>query len=109
MNREEIESRILICEIRERDYLEVGNTKTADRYRNEIYKWREILEQSNPNMAKELADYRKGYNNLKQILSDIREDISKDIQECTYGQVPKYQDILQIIDKVLGDDESEKE
>ncbi len=39
MNKEEIESRILTCEIRERDHLEVGNTKTAERYRNEIYKW----------------------------------------------------------------------
>ena len=42
--------------------------------------------------------------NLKQALIDIREYIAKDIQECTYRQVSKYQEILQIIDKALGDD-----
>ena len=43
MTEQEIESRILICEMRERDYLEVGNTKTADRYKNEKYKWEKLL------------------------------------------------------------------
>ena len=34
------------------------------------------------------------------VLDEIREYIVNDIQHCTYGQVPKYQDILQILDKV---------
>ena len=38
--------------------------------------------------------------NLRQALNEIREYIAKDIQKCTYGQVSKYQNILQIIDKV---------
>lgn len=47
----------------------------------------------------------KENNNLKQALNEIREYIAKDIQKCTYCQVPKYQDILQIIDEVLGDND----
>ena len=34
------------------------------------------------------------------VIKEIREYIVNDIQHCTYGQVPKYQDILQILDKV---------
>lgn len=34
------------------------------------------------------------------VIKEIREYIVDDIQHCTYGQVPKYQDILQILDKV---------
>ena len=44
----------------------------------------------------------KENTNLKQALNEIREYIAKDIQECTYRQVSKYQEILQIIDKALG-------
>ena len=39
MNKEEIENRIEICERGEKDYLEVGKTKMADRYSKEKYKW----------------------------------------------------------------------
>ena len=34
------------------------------------------------------------------VIKEIREYIVNDIQHCTYGQVPKYQDLLQILDKV---------
>ena len=33
------------------------------------------------------------------VIKEIREYIVNDIQHCTYGQVPKYQDLLQILDK----------
>lgn len=39
---------------------------------------------------------------LKQSLIDIKEYVTKDIQECTYRQISKYQEILEIIDKGLG-------
>lgn len=43
MTREEIESRIMICELRANEYREVGNTKTASRYDNEKYKFKDRL------------------------------------------------------------------
>ncbi len=54
--------------------------------------------------VKKIVEIQEENTNLKQVLNKIRKYIAKDIQECTYGQVPKYQDILQIIDKVLGDE-----
>ncbi len=55
------------------------------------------------------TDYEKKLESentkLKQALNEIREYIAKDIQKCTYGQVSKYQDILQIIDEVGGNEE----
>ena len=65
MTEEEIENRILICEIKERDYLEVGNTKTANRYSNEKYKWEKLLNKLDPKKDEQLRDYKVGYNNLE--------------------------------------------
>lgn len=104
MNREEIEKRIEHCEMMEQAHREVGNTKSANRFNNEKYKWEKLLQKLDPKKDKELRTYKIGYYNLNQALNEIREYIAKDIQKCTYGQVSKYQDILQIIDKVLGDE-----
>lgn len=108
MTEEEIEKRIEHCEIMEMSHREVGNTKSANRYNNEKYKWEKLLEKLDPKKDEELRTYKIGYYNLKQALNEIREyintkKITKDgvflVKESTYGQ-----DILQIIDKVLGDE-----
>lgn len=53
MNIAEIYKRIMVCEKKERDFLEVGNIRTANRYHNEIQKWEELLNQLNPKIEKE--------------------------------------------------------
>lgn len=68
MTREEIYKRIMVCEKKERDFLEVGNTRTANRYHNEIQKWEELLNQLNPKMEKELNEYRRGYYKQKEVI-----------------------------------------
>ena len=105
MNEQEIEKRILICEIRERDYLEVGNTKTATRYSKEKYKWEKLLSKLNPKRDEELADYKKGYYNLNQVLNEIKECCKNNAIEVNtreYGNlvVTNIDDILEIIEKV---------
>mgnify|MGYP004649902837 CR=1 FL=1 len=104
MNKEEIYKRIMVCEKKERDFLEVGNTRTANRYHNEIQKWEEILNQLNPKMEKELNEYRRGYYKQKEVIDDCKEDISnlldiinKNCNElkCTSDEwlvIQKYQD-----------------
>lgn len=116
MTEQEIESRILICEMRERDYLEVGNTKTADRYKNEKYKWEKLLNKLNPKRDEQLADYKKGYGRLEQALNEIKEYIknnsyqySTDTKEIFFTIEEEQEetfcsDILKIIDEVLGED-----
>lgn len=108
MNEEEIESRILICEMRERDYRDVGNTKTADRYLNEKYKWEKLINKLNPKRNEQLEEYKRRYRNLEQALIDIREcceENSIEVNTREYGNlvVTNIDDILQIINKVLGD------
>ena len=66
MNEEEIRSKILICEIRERDYREVGNTKTAERYNQEKYKWEELLNKIDPKNYEKLKFYKQGYIRLDE-------------------------------------------
>lgn len=68
MNKEEIYKRIMVCEKKERDFLEVGNTRTANRYHNEIQKWEELLNQLNPKMEKELNEYRRVYYKQKEVI-----------------------------------------
>ena len=104
MKIEEIYKRIMVCEKKERDFLEVGNTRTANRYHNEIQKWEEILNQLNPKMEKELNEYRRGYYKQKEVIDDCKEDISnlldiinKNCNElkCTSDEwlvIQKYQD-----------------
>lgn len=71
MNIEEIYKRIMVCEKKERDFLEVGNIRTANRYHNEIQKWEELLNQLNPKMEKELNEYRIGYYKQKEVINKI--------------------------------------
>lgn len=78
MNKEEIYKRIMVCEKKERDFLEVGNTRTANRYHNEIQKWEELLNQLNPKMEQELNEYRRGYYKLKEVIDKAMEYISKE-------------------------------
>ena len=104
MKIEEIYKRIMVCEKKERDFLEVGNTRTANRYHNEIQKWEEILNQLNPKMEKELNEYRRGYYKQKEVIDDCKEDISNlldiinkncDELKCTSDEwlvIQKYQD-----------------
>lgn len=71
MKIEEIYKRIMVCEKKERDFLEVGNTRTANRYHNEIQKWEELLNQLNPKMEKELNEYRRGYYKQKEVIDKL--------------------------------------
>lgn len=83
MTEEEIEKRISICEERRRGYLEVGNTKRADKYSNEIYKWERLLSKLEPKRDEQLRDYKKGYDRLQQeneILFEL----------CMYALLPKH-------------------
>lgn len=77
MDKEEIYKRIMICEKKERDFLEVGNNRTANRYHNEIQKWEELLNQLNPKMEKELNEYRRGYYKQKEVIDKVNEVINK--------------------------------
>ena len=75
MNKEEIYKKIMVCEKKERDFLEVGNTRTANRYHNEIQKWEKLLNQLNPKMEKELNEYRRGYYKQKEVIDKTIEYI----------------------------------
>lgn len=66
MNKEKTKARMLICELKEREYLEVGNTKTANRYHNELREWEDLLSQLNPILSEERNNYKRGYLNLQQ-------------------------------------------
>jgi hypothetical protein len=76
MNKEEIYKRIMVCEKKERDFLEAGNTRTANRYHNEIQKWEKLLNQLNPKMEKELNEYRRGYYKQKEVIDKAINELS---------------------------------
>lgn len=98
MNEEEIRSRILICEIRERDYREVGNTKTAERYNQEKYKWEELLNKIDPKNYEKLKFYKQDYirldNENKQLKEQLHQkvDIINEITNYCKFQIEKEQD-----------------
>lgn len=54
VNEEEIRKRIEVLEARENGYLEVGNTRQANKIRNEIYKWEALLERINGSLEKKV-------------------------------------------------------
>lgn len=85
MNKEEIYKRIMVCEKKERDFLEVGNTRTANRYHNEIQKWEKLLNQLNPKMEKELNEYRRGYYKQKEVIDKIQKIINTEIKLMGYA------------------------
>ena len=98
MTREEIYKRIMVCEKKERDFLEVGNTRTANHYHNEIQKWKELLNQLNPKMEQELNEYRRGYYKQKEVIDKAIELIEKETKSMpTNGckiRLKEVQDIL---------------
>ena len=59
MNEDEIRKRIEVLEVRENGYLEVGNTRQANKIRNEIYKWEDLLERINGNLEKKIEKLEK--------------------------------------------------
>lgn len=77
MTREEIYKRIMVCEKKARDFLEVGNTRTANRYHNEIQKWEKLLNQLNPKMEQELNEYRRGYYKKKEVIDMFLDKVDK--------------------------------
>lgn len=82
MTREEIESRIMICELRANEYREVGNTKTANRYDNEKHKWEKLLSDLDllsERKIKELTEYKRGYFDLQEQNQKYKEIIDKAI------------------------------
>lgn len=105
MNKEEIYKRIMVCEKKERDFLEVGNTRTANRYHNEIQKWEELLNQLNPKMEKELNEYRRGYYKQKEVIDKAMEFLYKikfdktDKYICISEYI-EYQQLLDILKEV---------
>lgn len=101
MNKEEIENRIIICEQKVRDYLEVGNTKTAERYNNEIHKWEKILSDLELLYAreiKELLDYKKGYFCLEQENKKYKEVIDK-LKNILNNQM-NYREFVDIVNAI---------
>lgn len=107
MDKEEIENRIHICEERENGYREIGNTRIADKYSNEKYKWEQLLSRLDSKRDEELRDYKIGYSSLKQAINEIREYIivhklndNRNFMDSGVGS--EFQNILQIIDKVVG-------
>ncbi len=86
MNREEIENRIYICEKRANSYREVGNTKVAEKYDTEKYKWDKLLNDLdllNERKINELLDYKKGYYNQKEAIKKAINKLGKYADELT--------------------------
>lgn len=77
MNKEEIYKRIMVCEKKERDFLEVGNTRTANRYHNEIQKWEKLLDDLDCD-REDYREYKKGYILLQQRIDKAIEHIEKE-------------------------------
>lgn len=97
MTREEIYKRIMVCEKKARDFLEVGNTRTANRYHNEIQKWKELLNQLNPKMEQELNEYRRGYYKQKEVIDKaINWTIKYQTEWCQEDEVIR--DLKQLLD-----------
>lgn len=71
MNKEEIKLRMLLCELKEREYLEAGNTKTANRYHNELLKWDKLLEELNSTLLEERNNYKRAYLKLQSQIDTI--------------------------------------
>lgn len=102
MTEEEIKSRMLLCELREKEYLEVGNFKTANRYHNELLKWENLLNQLNPNLIEERNSYKRGYLNLQQKRLKAIEYIekSKDLTEYYSEELVRLNELLEILEEM---------
>lgn len=101
MNKEEIYKRIMVCEKKERDFLEVGNTRTANRYHNEIQKWEKLLKQLNPKTEQELNEYRRGYYKQKEVINKIFSRITLwKMEDITMETSKVLDDLLDILKEV---------
>ena len=83
MNREEIEKRIMLCDQKASDYLEIGNTKTAEKYNSEKYKWEKLLndlELLDERKIVELSEYKKGYYVLEKENQKLKNKLDKAIE-----------------------------
>ena len=112
MKIEEIYKRIMVCEKKERDFLEVGNTRTANRYHNEIQKWEKLLNQLNPKMEKELNEYRRGYYKQKEVINKAIEKINdykiyceenKGFTEYTDIEIEAIEPVISKLEDILKD------
>lgn len=87
MNREEIETRIEICERRANAYNEIGNTKIVHKYENEKYKWEKLLSDLdllNKKKINELLEYKKAYYKQKEVIDNAIEYVEHRIVEDDY-------------------------
>lgn len=102
MDKAEIYKRIMVCEKKEKDFLEVGNTRTANRYHNEIQKWEKLLNQLNPKMEQELNEYRRSYYKQKEVIDKITNNIQNDIDGfITINDHGECNDILELLEIYL--------
>lgn len=86
MNREEIENRIFLCEAKESAYREVGNTKTANRYSNEKYKWEQLLSQLRSDEDEEtIRIYKRGYYQQKNRWDKLKEFVTLKEKPKVFG------------------------
>lgn len=99
MNEEEIENRILICKKCERDYREVDNSKRADKYRDEIYKWEQLLNKLDPKRDEQLRDYKAGYNQLK-LKEEKLINYLESMLDCTINDEFVVTGVKQLLEKV---------
>ena len=101
MNREEIETRIEICERRANAYNEVGNIKIVDKYEHEKYKWEKLLSDLdllNKKNINELLEYKRAYYKQKEVIDKIFSRITllkmEDITIATSKVLDELLDIL---------------
>ncbi len=106
MSEKEIENRIEHCEKMADAHLEVGNTKMADKYTKEKYKWEKLLNELNPKLNEELRTYKQGYFRLLGVIDGISDFINNfqstfDKNDDVYKDMEK---LKEIIDKVGGNE-----
>lgn len=85
MNKEDILVRVEICKNRGQGYLEVGNSRRANYYNEEIHKWEKLLSDLdllNERKINELLEYKKGYYMQKEVIDKAIEYIDKEIYYC---------------------------
>ena len=110
MNREEIENRIFLCEAKESAYREVGNTKTANRYSNEKYKWEQLLSQLRSDEDEEtIRIYKRGYYQQKNRWDKLKEYYQRKYNEskdstALYDKWTKYSSVVDKINELESSD-----
>ena len=101
---------ILLYVFGRNNLMEIINEPTYEELLEENQQLKDELETSKQyeDYYKDLCDKAlKTGGKYISVTKEIREYIVNDIQHCTYGEVPKYQDLLQILDKVGSNDNKE--